>query len=228
MTGAPPCASSSLRSVRLVCVVGAVLALSGTLAVSALGDADPPSDLLLGQDYYLPYQRVSPDSAKQVKRVTAESVAAGYPVQVAIIQSRQDLGAVPTFFGRPKQYATFLYRELALVRSLTNKRKYGLLVVMPAGFGLAGPPLSLAGSLKGISVPSDGKPDGLAHAAVLGVEKLAGASGHPIKPVGEHSSGLSLRWIVLGIAVAVLVALAVAAAVDLSRRRRGRARPSPG
>jgi len=51
-------------------------------------------------------------------------------VKVALIYTAEDLGAIPSLFGQPGEYAHFLGVELGL-------RYVGpLLVVMPAGFGV--------------------------------------------------------------------------------------------
>ena len=57
---------------------------------------------------------------------------AGYVVEITVIGSRTDLGAVPQLFGHPRGYARFLGGELRLM--------YGgrLIIVMPQGVGARG------------------------------------------------------------------------------------------
>jgi hypothetical protein len=51
-------------------------------------------------------------------------------VKVAVIATKEDLGAVPSLFNQPEQYAKFLGTEISFFYSGV------LLVVMPAGFGV--------------------------------------------------------------------------------------------
>jgi hypothetical protein len=59
-----------------------------------------------------------------------QAVAAGFRVKVAVIGSQSDLGAIPSLFGKPADYAKFLGTELSLVYVGP------LLIVMPAGYGI--------------------------------------------------------------------------------------------
>src|SRR3954464_8290388 len=103
----------------------AVLLAALALPAAALADGDPASDVLLLQDSYLPYSPEVPKPVTDALNRTLKQVRAkGYPLKVAVIASKQDLGAVPQFFGRPQPYATFLESEIKF-----NKAK-PLLVVM--------------------------------------------------------------------------------------------------
>src|SRR5581483_11408702 len=107
-------------------LVGLVLGLA---AGSALADGDPASDVLYFQDVFLPYARPSPAAAGQLQAAVTAANQAGFRIKVAVVQSAQDLGAVPSLFDQPALYARFLGTEL---RSFYTSR---LLVVMPSGFG---------------------------------------------------------------------------------------------
>src|SRR3712207_4338474 len=113
------------------------LALAATLATlavpaTALADGDPASDVLLVQDVYSPYQPKIPKPVSDALNATLKKArAAGYPLKVAIIATKNDLGSVPQFFARPQPYAQFLEREIAF------NQKVPLLIVMPNGFGSA-------------------------------------------------------------------------------------------
>src|SRR5947209_3178380 len=93
------------RAAACIALAAAVL---GTVAAPARGDGDPASDVLIYQQAFFPY--VSPSDSAKAKLSAAVEAAkrAGYPVRVAVIQQRQDLGADPELFGKPQLYARFL------------------------------------------------------------------------------------------------------------------------
>ena len=82
-----------------------------------------------------------------------------------------DLGAIPSLFGEPVEYAHFLGVELGLWYSGP------LLVVMPAGFGVYDGGRSTAAEDQVLrSVPlSAGSPDDLARSATTALQRLAAA-----------------------------------------------------
>src|SRR5207237_7951332 len=80
----------------------------------------------------LPHARtLAPPMAAQLAAATAAAARAGRPVRIALIATRQDLGAVPSLFGHPAAYARFLGSELQFVY------RGRLLVVMPQGAALS-------------------------------------------------------------------------------------------
>ena len=189
-----------------------MLALLGVPA-SAAADGDPASDVLLTTDAFYPYRPVSTKLVHALDTTIARAHAAGFPIKVALIGERSDLGAVPGLLGHPQQYAQFLRTEI----SFNSKPR--LLVVMPQGLGLAGAgPVSAVSS---VEVESKGGSDGLARTAVRAVESLARNAGHPFKPVAVSSGGRSRgssALLIFGGPV-VLVALVAVAAVLVRRRR---------
>jgi hypothetical protein len=206
----------------------AVLLLAGTAGAHGLpgwgsgvarADGDPASDVLLGQDVFLPYSPISETVQRRLYAITAASQRAGYPLRIALIGARTDLGVIPTLFGRPETYARFLSAEL------TGVVNGPVLVVMPAGFGLAagGNARSVA-SLGQIRIGPGA--DGLGLAAIAAAGRLAASAGHPL-PADAASSALSLgasaatvRHALTAIVVmALLAALAIGAAL-LARSRR--------
>jgi hypothetical protein len=228
--------------VRALALLVALIALAAVAPATAAADGDPASDVLLIQNVYVPYRLPSPATERLVDRAVNESFAAKYPIQVAIIRERADLGAVPDFFGRPQEYAKFLYAELRKITpphpaaaprqvtasgarvkvqpgratpagQITRPPDAGLLVVMPAGYGVAGPPKAQAAALRKLSVSSGADSDELARDAVYGVQALAGAGGHPVpevlRPPDPSSSGVSSGTVVL--AVEILLTLAAIA-----------------
>jgi hypothetical protein len=162
----------------------AALLIVGPLSALALADGDPASDVLLGQNVFLPYSPISTSSEHQLYAVSDAARQAGYPLRIALIGAKSDLGVVPTLFGKPAPYARFLSSELAGVVSGP------VLVVMPDGFGLAaqGRALSIS-ALRNVATGSGA--DGLASAAIAATKLLAAAAGHRLT-VGSSSAGTSL------------------------------------
>jgi hypothetical protein len=188
----------------------------------ALGDGDPASDVLLSQNVFFGYSQPSQKIQDELYSVTSAAARAGFPLRIALIDSKADLGAIPQYFGRPQIYARYLSYELSDVV------QGQFLVVMPSGFGHAIDyrPLTL-GPLSGIAVGRG--PNGLGTAAVTAVERLAAAAGHPLGSdaasqsvtVGASSASITRAFDILLVLV-VLTATALAGAV-VARRRRERA-----
>jgi hypothetical protein len=201
------------RSTRLALFAALALLIA---PASASADGDPASDVLLTSDAFYPYKPVSSKLVRALDDTISRASAAGFPIKVALIGARTDLGSVPGLFGHPQQYATFLRTEI----SFNSKPR--LLVVMPQGFGLAGAgPMSAVSSIK---TESGGGSDALARAAVSAVAALARHAGHPFKPAavpgssGGNSRGSSALLIFGG---PVALVARVAAVAVFTRRRRG-------
>jgi cytochrome c biogenesis protein CcmG/thiol:disulfide interchange protein DsbE len=150
----------------------AVVACVGPASL-ARADGDPGSDVLVAQNLF-----VASDAGASVKQqvqlggLLQAAGQAGFPIRVAIIASRDDLGAVTPLWLKPRSYARFLGIEL----SLSYKQR--LLVVMPNGFGFNWPGHSTASSyeqLAGVPIKSGGS--GLLAAAALAVRRLAAGAG---------------------------------------------------
>jgi hypothetical protein len=108
----------------------AVAALALVLAGAAAGDGDPASDVLLLQNTFLPSPAPSSDAGATLERAVAAVYAKGFRIKVAVIASPADLGAIPSLFGKPTEYAKFLGTEIATFYVGP------LLIAMPAGFGI--------------------------------------------------------------------------------------------
>jgi hypothetical protein len=165
-------------------LVLAALVIAGPLAGLALADGDPASDVLLGQDVFLPYSPISTSSEHRLYAVANAAREAGYPLKIALIATKTDLGVLPALFGKPAPYARFLSSELA---GVVNGP---VLVVMPDGFGLAakGHALSIS-ALRSITTGSGA--DALASAAIAATSRLAAGAGHTVT-VSSSSAGASL------------------------------------
>jgi hypothetical protein len=151
--------------VRRAALVACVLVAAAT-AADARADGDPASDMLVVQNVFLPYEATSRTAAAGLAKEVASAYAAGDRVKVALVATRVDLGAIPSLFGKPSQYATFLGRELA------GFYVGPLLIVMPSGYGIYDGGRSTAaqqGVLARLALPGSAKPDSLAAAAANAV-----------------------------------------------------------
>jgi hypothetical protein len=203
--------------VALVAAGLAAMLLAMLLPAGALADGDPASDVLLGQNVFYPF--AAPVSSALQAKLNAETAAASrahFPIKVALIASRSDLGAISSLFGKPGVYAAFLDEEI----SFSNTRQ-PLLVVMPDGYGLEGLGSAATAAAASLRAPGGGGGEELAQAAAIAVPKLAAAAGHPIGAVSAGSDvgsgGFSRPLAVLVLAV---VAVASAGAIIFVRRWR--------
>jgi hypothetical protein len=196
--------------------------LAAAVPAPARADGDPASDELIGANVFYPFS--PPVAAGLQKSLNTETAAASrlhFPIKVALIASPADLGAIPSLFAKPQQYADFLDQEISFAGA-----KQPLLVVMPDGYGVQGftRPASLAAAT--LAKPSGRQSDELAQAAIVAVSKLATAAGHRIDGVpgipaagtggGAGGGGAT----VLSIAALAFLAVVTAAAVLWFRRRR--------
>ncbi len=205
-----------MRLLGLIAIVGALLLPPS----AALGDADPASDTLVTASVFYPYSKpVSSQLQKTLNADVAAAARAHFPIKVALIGAPLDLGGLPALFGKPQPYAKFLDQEL------TFNGKPLLLVVMPAGYGVAGLSPAATAAAAALPKPAVKTSDDLARAAVAAIPKLANASGHPlgpIRPSGGGGGGSILDD--LGFAIVAVAALLAAANIIAFRRRQARTR----
>jgi hypothetical protein len=114
---------------RRACAL-AVAATALVTAGSVLADGDPASDALIVQNVFFPYPTPPTTATSQLSSAVEKAYAHGYRVKVAVIASAQDLGAVPSLFDKPQEYAQFLGQELQFYYVGP------LLIVMPSGYGI--------------------------------------------------------------------------------------------
>lgn len=202
---------------KRIALTGALLLVAAASplgsAARALADADPASDYLLGAPAFYPFQPpTTPALRGQLEHTLAALKAKGLNLKVAIIGNPTDLGAVPNLFGKPQAYAKFLSQEISF------NQPQPLLVVMPAGFGLAhvGP----SSALNGLSLDAAQKSDGLTRSATLAVDRLARANGKPVSVSSASStgSGSSVSPLITFGAPALIVVLGALVASRIRRR----------
>ena len=206
-------------ALRIAGVIAAALLLTTLAPRAALGDGDPASDVLLGENVFYPY--APPVTAALTKTLNAETAAAaraGFGIKVALIGSPVDLGVIPDLFGKPQKYATFLDQEISF------RTRQPLLVVMSTGYGVEGLPPRAQSAVSTLPKPSGKTSNDLTTAAIAAVTKLAAAAGHPIKDVSgsSHASGGgSSAALVIALAVAALATAGSLAVITVRRRRAG-------
>jgi hypothetical protein len=104
---------------------------AGLCAPTAYADGDPASDFLCTQSLFLPFTTRPPATlATQLSSLLLEEFRKGNWMKVAVIAGPADLGAIPSLWLHPKQYAHFLGIELSC------RFRGRLIVVMPNGIGL--------------------------------------------------------------------------------------------
>ena len=199
-----------------------MLALA-TLAIvlapaSALADGDPASDVLIGENVYYPYSpAVSTSLQKRLNGETAAAARAHFPIKVALIPTPADLGAIPTLFDKPQEYAHFLDQEISFLNV-----KPLLLVVMPGGYGAQHLGSAATRAVASLNKPVGTQSNDLARAAIAAVPKLAAAAGHRVANVsGAATPGGTDP--ALPAAILAAAAIASAAVVLLVRGRRASA-----
>jgi hypothetical protein len=191
-----------------------VLATGLAAVPTARADGDPASDVLASQSLFVPADGGFSQSVEaRLSALLASAQRSGYPVRLALIATRADLGSVTALWSMPRQYAAFLGQELSLVYRGT------LLVVMPDGFGVVwvGPRTqdSPNPATARLSAPRAGTP--MVTAAMTAVQQLAAAAGHrlalptatPQHPAGSGSALGSVdlwSWLALAAGVAVIAA----------------------
>jgi hypothetical protein len=192
----------------------AVVLVALSIAPAALADGDPASDVLLGENVFYPYSpQVTPALQKTLNAETAAAKKAGFPLKVAVIAGPVDLGVIPDLFNKPQKYADFLDQEISF------QAKQPLLVVMPAGYGVAGLSSAATAALPSLPKPAGPHSNDLAKAATVAVARLAKVAGHPISTPGSSSSGgVSTTTIIL--IVLIVAALATGGALAFLTLRR--------
>jgi cytochrome oxidase Cu insertion factor (SCO1/SenC/PrrC family) len=174
----------TMLTTALVCLLAAIAA-GGVVSSPARADGDPGSDVLVFQNLFVGSDAgVSVTQQAQLGGLLTKAARAGFPIRVAIIANRFDLGAVTALWQKPQSYARFLGLEL----SLSYKQR--LLVVMPDGFGFNWPGHASAPAYRVLAkIPTGTGGSGLLNAAQSGARALAAAAGVRI----ASSAGVALE-----------------------------------
>ena len=196
-----------------------IAALALVAVPAAHADADPASDVLYTQRIYLPFfgEKVSPAHAAVLKKTVDAAWSKGYPIKVALIATRNDLGGVFQLWEKPQTYADFLGRELVFLY------KGKLITVMPNGIGAyqyKQPVTKEKAVVKTITVREGA--DGTADAASIAVAKLAGLP-PPRLPANTSGDGSGTPiWqfaVIVAGGVAILAAMLILGPMVWRRRQ---------
>jgi hypothetical protein len=205
----------SLRSLLVLLCAALCLVAPAT----ARADGDPASDFLLFGPYYVPLQ---PPPAKLVRdelnALLRGAATQKKPLRVAVIRTKEDLGAFPQLFGKPKAYARLLSNEIAFAY------KGPLLIVMPHGFATRHIPAARQKLLSTVKIDST-SPDAMTRTTIDASRKLLTAAGVDLSriappPSASSGGGTSVWvWVAIAAGVVVLVLAAAAGLVVVLRRR---------
>ena len=194
-----------------------MVALAAAVVVPvAFADGDPASDYLISQQGFLPLSEDVPlAQSGAFTRLLDDAKRKGFPLKVAVIAKPLDLGAVPSLFGSPQRYASFLGQEDYYFF------KDELLVVMPQGYGLykhSGVPAADRRVIARLPPPKSNKAGELVTAAMRAVQALAARRGLTLttESPSAHSPWRDRLEIIAG--VLVLTALAVGVRAFVRRR----------
>lgn len=209
-----------------------LLMLALLAAPGARADGDPASDYLVAQNTFLGVELPDHASVTALNAAVASVYAHGQRVRVAVVATPDDLGSIPSLFGKPASYAKFLGIEL---------RGYyigPLLVVMPAGFGIydGGRSVTMEEAILARR-PSPGKTrDDLTRAAAAAVDSMRLArvlvskdvlapSAAPVSSSGTAGHTMMLRYLVSddsgrsAVVVQVVVGAATVKTIDVPLER---------
>ena len=180
---------------------------------SARANGDPASDYLLIQSVFLPFNaKVDSDVTKRLSNVIAEAKDAKFPIKVAVIGTRYDLGTAFSLYNKAQRYSEFLGLELSF------QYRDRLLVVMPNGYGFSinGKPNQAGINVVGKLPPPGKDATKQVEGAITAIRRLAAASGIVLSSGGGGSE--TRDRIVIAAGAVALVALL--AAIVFYRRGR--------
>jgi cytochrome oxidase Cu insertion factor (SCO1/SenC/PrrC family) len=162
---------------RVLLALALALVALGLLTPAARADGDPGSDVLVYQNLFIAADAgVSVPQQEAIGNLLAAAGQDGFPIRVAVIAQRDDLGAITALWQRPAAYARFLGVELSLAYAQR------LLVVMPDGFGFNWAGHTATGADQVLGRLSVGRgAGGLVSATETAVRALAAASGVQVK-----------------------------------------------
>lgn len=193
------------------------------LLIAPLADAhgNPAGEWLLDRAAFVPPDAGVSRADQHALAVTlARAKAQGYPLRVAVVAARYDLGELAGLFGQQARYAAHLSEDLQVIY------RGRVLVVMPSGFAVArdGKPDPLEQRIVAtVRPPRDFQGAAVVAATTRAVRMLAAGRGIVVAPApvaGSGAAGSTTRdRIVIGGSAAGI------ALVALWRRRRRASRP---
>lgn len=209
------------RAGMLACLLALVAAAPARAQEEADQSAPAPDALAAGPAYY-PDAGVSPAIARRLDDLLLAAERRNLAVKVALIATRDDLGRLTDFWGRPEEYAAFLARQLPGYGDESGSR-FSLLVVMPSGFGFDHWPEAGRRASRGLELSIDAPPNDVARAAGLVIQRTLRARGRPVAARFADRFGNGARLgarAALGVGgLALITGLAVGGALALRRRR---------
>jgi hypothetical protein len=164
---------------------------------------------------------------RQLEALATSAKKRRFPIKVAVVAKRTDLGTAEALFGRAQSYADFLGQELRFGYRGT------LIVVMggsPGGVGVYGPAKvpPVESVARSISVPRGATTQELGRTGVTAVQRIAAAAGHPLpKPSASSPGGGGSSTRDRTIILVAAVVLATIFGVFWPRRRRRPRAPEP-
>ena len=174
---------------RLLAACGLAAALLVGTPVAALAHGDPASHYLESDVLYPAFgDRPTAQTELRLLGLLHAAEIAGYPLGVALVATEADLTDDASMLQRPQDYAEYVVAQLGLSRARP------VLVITPAGYGLAGAAAAADGRahlvtrpeaarLIGSLPPVGAGGEGLAESALGAVRLLAAESGHPLPAV---------------------------------------------
>jgi hypothetical protein len=220
---------AQMSTARMVSIGATLTALIlAGFSTLAYADGDPPSDFLVSQRVFVPFHAPRPRLKQELIALAFAAKRDRFPIRIAVIQAKTDLGAVSQLYGKPRTYARFLGAELLWIHK--NSR---LLVVMRQGYGYTRAGHPIKGSDKTVALlalPRGNSSDQLTQAAITAVQRLAAAAGHRLplprpdtRPVPARPSGSFVsqnRTTLAGVLITVEGMCVAALILLFSRRRR--------
>ena len=163
---------------RRLAVLLATVAAAAALAGQAWAHGDPASEYLVDHQAFFPlYETLPQETQLKLAALVRDASARGFPIRIAVIAGKRDLGTEGDAWLKPQTYAN------AVDADLVYYYKGPVLVVMPNGFGLRHPKHSTAAAqalLAKIAIAPT--TTGLAAAATTAIERLAAAQGIAVAP----------------------------------------------
>ncbi len=153
-------------------VLAVALVAACVVAAGARADGDPASDLLITQNVFVPFDAPAKSATDALTAQVASVYAGNDRLKVAVIGSKVDLGAIPSLFDKPSEYAKFLGQELS------GFYIGPLLIVMPSGYGIydGGRATDAEDAvIAHLDAPTSSGSDALVQAATAAVAKLVQA-----------------------------------------------------